>query len=77
MCVCVAYAVGYKSRADEKSWNGASRRVLEEQIATHVAILKSVPSIYTAVEKKGVRTFQPSLPINDQQSRASMKKLHY
>lgn len=51
MCYC---AVGYRSRADEKSWNGASRKVLDHQIATHVVILKSIPLIFSTVEKKGV-----------------------
>lgn len=47
--------MGYKSRADERGWNGASRKVLEHQTATHMARLKSVPLIYSTVEKLGVR----------------------
>lgn len=48
-------AVGYKSRADENSWNGASRKVLDTEIATHLAMFKSIPGIYERVEKLGVR----------------------
>lgn len=47
--------MGYRSRADENGWNGASRKVLENQVATHVAMLKSIPAIYTAVERLGAK----------------------
>ncbi|KAG0625765.1 hypothetical protein M758_2G079500 [Ceratodon purpureus] len=47
--------MGYKSRADVRSWNGASRKVLEHQIQTNMAILKGVPLIYTTVEKMGAK----------------------
>lgn len=50
------FAVGYKSRADEKSWNGANRKVLENEIAIHLAIFESIPHIYEIVEKLGVST---------------------
>ena len=50
----VCHAVGYKSRADENSWNGASRKVLDNELATHLAMYQSIPDIYTRVEKLGV-----------------------
>ena len=50
----VCHAVGYKSRADENSWNGASRKVLDNELATHLAMYQSIPEIYTRVEKLGV-----------------------
>ena len=46
--------MGYKSRADENSWNGASRKVLDNELATHLAMYQSIPDIYTRVEKLGV-----------------------
>ena len=54
LSIVFTLTVGYKSRADEYSWNGTSRKVLEHQIATHMAILKGVPLIYAKVEEKGV-----------------------
>lgn len=50
----ICHAVGYKSRADENSWNGASRKVLDSELATHLAMYQSIPEIYTRVEKLGV-----------------------
>lgn len=47
--------MGYKSRADEKSWNGANRKVLENEIAIHLAIFESIPHIYEIVEKLGAK----------------------
>jgi hypothetical protein len=45
----VCHAVGYKSRADENSWNGASRKVLDNELATHLAMYQSIPDIYSSV----------------------------
>jgi len=52
-------AVGYKSRADEKSWNGANRKVLDMEIAAHLALFKRIPNVYGRVEKIGVRVDVP------------------
>lgn len=48
-------AVGYKSRADEKSWNGANKKILDAEIAAHKAMFENTPNIYGRVEKIGVR----------------------
>lgn len=47
--------VGYKSRADEKSWNGANRKILEAEIAAHLLMFERIPNIYERVHKLGVR----------------------
>lgn len=47
--------MGYKSRADEKSWNGANRKILEMEIATHLAKFERIPNVHGRVEKIGVR----------------------
>lgn len=47
--------MGYKSRADEKSWNGANRKVLDAEIASHLVMFERIPNIYGRVEKIGVR----------------------
>jgi len=52
-------AVGYKSRADEKSWNGANRKVLETEIAAHLAKFERIPNVHGRVEKIGVRVDAP------------------
>lgn len=52
--------MGYKSRADEKSWNGANKKVLDTEIAAHLAMFESIPNIYSRVEKLGVGVDSPS-----------------
>lgn len=47
--------MGYKSRADEKSWNGANRKVLDMEIAAHLAKFESIPNVHGRVEKIGAK----------------------
>ncbi|KAG0593424.1 hypothetical protein KC19_1G328800 [Ceratodon purpureus] len=47
--------MGYKSRADEKSWNGANRKVLDTEIAAHMAMFERIPNVYARVAKLGAK----------------------